>query len=84
MCDYCGVMWQRSKLFRDEAGLLCCPDEGDGKTGTELSRLNAESAREFRAPTSHSDGGHYVKTNVDADGNVDESVYVQRTTLDDL
>ncbi len=43
-CDYCGVLWPRSRLRRDGAGLLSCPDEGDGRDSVTLSRLNAAGA----------------------------------------
>lgn len=44
-CAYCGVRWRRSELTRDSAGLLRCPDEGDGHDSTALSALNAEAYR---------------------------------------
>lgn len=44
VCDYCGVPWYRSQLRRDGAGLLACPDEGDGPSATEQLEANAEKA----------------------------------------
>ena len=84
MCDYCGVMWRRSKLWRDASGLLVCPDEGNGRSAVLLSNLEAQAAAEIRGPTARNDGGNFVKTNVAADGTVDTSVYVQRTDLEDI
>ena len=45
ICAYCGVHWLRSKLHRDEAGNLVCPDEGTGRDVVQLSRENSEMAR---------------------------------------
>lgn len=59
MCDYCGVMWRRSQLRRDGAGLLVCPDEGTGRDTVTLDKLNAAGAR--RVPRRFDpDGGQYV------------------------
>ena len=44
-CDYCGAKWRRSQLRRDGAGLLVCPDEGDGADTVTLDRMNAEGNR---------------------------------------
>lgn len=46
-CDYCGVMWHRSELVRDEAGLLRCPDEGEGEDIVALTNENAAGASEY-------------------------------------
>lgn len=43
-CDYCGADWHRSKMVRDAAGLLACPDDKAGKCGPLLDMLNAENA----------------------------------------
>lgn len=56
-CDYCGVVWRRSQLNRDEAGLLYCPDEGEGRDGVALSRANAEAASEMRGIEPDRTGG---------------------------
>lgn len=37
-CDYCGAMWPLSKLVRDQANLLRCPQEGPGPDAVELSK----------------------------------------------
>lgn len=49
-CDYCGVKWPRSKLVRDGAGLLRCPDEGPGADATSLAQENARLALRSPAP----------------------------------
>lgn len=84
MCDHCGVMWRRSQLRRDAAGSLTCPDEGPGLSGVALDQLTAENSRNYTGPQTYSDGGTFVGTNVDEDGVIDETVYVQRTTLEDI
>lgn len=48
MCSYCGVMWYRSKLRKDRAGNLACPNEGSGRDAVTLSDLNAAAATECR------------------------------------
>ena len=56
-CDYCGVMWMRSKLVKKEGGLLACPDDVKGMDEVELSRRNTEDAPKGRPDYSHlSDG----------------------------
>ena len=47
MCDYCGVQWRRSQLRRNRAGLLVCPDEGNGRDAVTLSEQNAAGAQEY-------------------------------------
>lgn len=44
MCDYCGVMWPRSKLRQDAARMWVCPDEGPGRDVVTLSRQQAMDA----------------------------------------
>jgi len=58
-CAYCGVMWQRSKLWRDRSGNLVCPDEGSGKDATLLSELNAMHASASGGTSPVRDGGGY-------------------------
>lgn len=41
-CDYCGCPWPRSKLRRDGAGRLACPQEGPGLSTVELAKAEAE------------------------------------------
>jgi hypothetical protein len=56
LCAYCGVKWPSDKLVVDADGKLRCPDEGTGKPAGELSRLNAQGAREAaarRTPRNH-------------------------------
>lgn len=84
MCGHCGVAWRRSKLYRDAAGTLTCPDEGPGLSGVALDAINAAASRNYTGPNTDGDGGRLVSTNVDSDGTVDTSVYVQRTTLEDI
>lgn len=43
ICDYCGVVWYRSQLRRDDSGFLFCPDEGDGLDAVALNMANAAS-----------------------------------------
>lgn len=66
MCDLCGVYWPRSKLWKDAAGSLRCPDEGDGRDAVTLSRLEARASRKrFRKPASD---GRKDTAGPDADG----------------
>ena len=44
MCSYCGVVWLRSELWKDEQGFLVCPDEGPGLDQVALSREIAASS----------------------------------------
>lgn len=66
VCDYCGVPWQRSKMVRDGAGLLMCPDEQEvgGMDAVTAELANAEAlsrpprerpVRDQRPPLSHGD-----------------------------
>ena len=49
MCAFCGVVWYRSQLTMDGAGMLVCPDEGTGRDEVTLGRLIAQdSARPKR------------------------------------
>lgn len=45
MCDYCGSIWYRSQLYKDGAGMLVCPDEGEGLDAVTLNELNAQGVR---------------------------------------
>lgn len=36
LCAYCGVLWPRSKMHKDRAKLLVCPDEGEGASALAL------------------------------------------------
>lgn len=47
-CGYCGVVWMRSRLIRDRAGLYACPDDQAGRDVVTLSELNAAGAQELR------------------------------------
>ena len=84
MCDHCGTMWRLSQLRRDAAGSLTCPDEGRGLSGVALDEITAANSRNQQGPQVFDHGGTFVGTNVAADGTVDESVYVQRLTLEDI
>lgn len=48
LCDYCGVPNYRSRMRRDGAGLLACPQEHDGKDAVTLSKEIAAAARAAR------------------------------------
>lgn len=61
-CDYCGVRWPRSKLRRDHAGLLVCPDEGTGLDRVALDEANAALTRP--RPAWPHDGGNFDTTDV--------------------
>jgi hypothetical protein len=68
-CDYCGTPWDRRKLYRDEAGLLTCPQEGRGRDAVALTRANAASAQIWAArkvPQPH-DPGRYTKEVLEAE-----------------
>lgn len=41
VCAYCSAAWPRSKLVRDMAGNLRCPNEGTGADIVELAQANA-------------------------------------------
>lgn len=58
-CSYCGVVWLRSQLRRDAAGLLACPDDVSGLDAVTLSEGNANWASQHRMGqfTGESDGG---------------------------
>lgn len=63
VCAYCGVRWLRSRLRRDEAGNLVCPDEGTGRDMVALARENSESARKRnRLPRERTIGGYEKPT----------------------
>lgn len=57
MCDYCSIMWHRSKLIRDAAGFLACPDDQKGRDIVTLNKLNAQSAMQRRPVYRHDGGG---------------------------
>lgn len=80
MCDYCGVMWRRSQLRKDRAGLLACPDEGDGADVVTLSEANAADAGRPRLFSRVTDGANF-----DNDGDGTQSpVHLHRTTAADI
>lgn len=39
-CSYCGMMWRRSQLRKDNNGSYVCPDEGNGEDETALDEQN--------------------------------------------
>ena len=47
LCGYCGARWYRSDLYRDEAGVLTCPDEGRGRDAVALTKANVASAKAY-------------------------------------
>lgn len=55
-CGYCGVIWRRSQLVKDRAGLLACPDDRSGRDIVTLSMLNAQGAKQNRGTVTPSDG----------------------------
>lgn len=57
LCAYCGVLWHRSRLRKDAAGLLACPDDARGRDQVTLNRLNAANARRRRPSYRHDGGG---------------------------
>ena len=46
-CSYCGVVWRRSQLTKDESGNYACPDEGAGRDAAALAKGNARAAKAF-------------------------------------
>ena len=58
LCDLCGVMWHRSKMRKDAAGRLRCPDDIRGRDPVTLARLNAEAAARDGYPVRVRDGGN--------------------------
>lgn len=61
MCSYCGTFWNRSELQEDEAGLLYCPQEGDGLDAVALSEGNAAGAAEYLGPQPTGEWGQTVR-----------------------
>lgn len=47
LCDRCGTRWHRSDLWRDEEGLLNCPQEGRGRDAVALTKANVASAKAY-------------------------------------
>ncbi len=47
LCDRCGTRWNRSDLWRDQEGLLNCPQEGRGRDAVALTRANVASAKAY-------------------------------------
>ena len=47
LCDRCGTRWYRSDLWRDEEGLLNCPQEGRGRDAVALTKANVASAKAY-------------------------------------
>ena len=61
MCDYCGVNWRRSKLIRDRAGYLVCPDDRGGRDAVTLAEEAAAAAQDAGdIASNYYDGGKYV------------------------
>lgn len=59
-CDYCGAVFYRHQLQRDRAGLLFCPDEGEGLDKVLLTELNAQGAEEHQVQHGPNDSGFRV------------------------
>ncbi len=47
LCDRCGTRWNRSDLWRDQEGLLNCPQEGRGRDAVALTKANVASAKAY-------------------------------------
>ena len=71
-------------MTKDEAGRWRCPDDRKGADETELSRENAAGAMENPTHQQREEGGRMLSHNISAAGVIDTSVFVQRTTLDDI
>lgn len=48
-CDYCGIEWYQSQMFKDPAGYWRCPDDAEGRDQVTLNRLNQQAALTARA-----------------------------------
>ena len=55
-CAYCGAAWYRSRLRRNAAGQLICPDDAHIRDPVTLSRLNAQ--RSSKLTKRKVDGGN--------------------------
>jgi len=44
-CGHCGTAYYRSQLYLDEAGILVCPDEGEGLDIVALEDANQSMMR---------------------------------------
>lgn len=44
LCDYCGNLYYRHSLRRDESGFLACPRDQRGRDTVKLNRMNQEYA----------------------------------------
>ncbi len=47
LCDRCGTLWDRRLLRLDGEGMLVCPQEGNGRDGATLTRLNVAHAKAY-------------------------------------
>ena len=56
-CDYCGAIYYRHLLRRNEAGFLACPSDQPGRDEVQLSRLNAQHAAQVTKQVGRYDGG---------------------------
>lgn len=79
-CDYCGAMWYRSRLVKDGAGLLACPDDRRGRDVVTLSRQNAAHARAHRPAPPPYRGGQYHATPYDFRTSVDVVAYYRASS----
>lgn len=66
-CGYCGVAYRRSELYRDEAGILVCPREGQGLDVIAAERANQEMARDLWVMTEHDGPEDPLSTDVAPD-----------------
>jgi len=59
ICDYCGVMWRRSQLVRDGAGLLVGPDCRDGRDVVTKTKQRSLALQQLKQRPSPFTGGNY-------------------------
>lgn len=74
-CDYCGAVYYRHMLRRDESGFLACPSDQRGRDTVLLSRLNAEHAAQVMKQSGRYDGGSPDQQTLPV---------LHRTTADDI
>jgi len=50
LCDICGIRWRRSRMDRNRAGQLCCPDCIKGRDDVALDEENRALTPRARPP----------------------------------
>ncbi len=58
MCSYCGADYLRSRLRRDGAGFLACPDDY-GRDAVTLGKIVAQDSARPKRVRPLGDGGNY-------------------------